>query len=186
MLELGRMYQMKQWDLYYVVLAIDFNIPKKGLLKKDDLKRSCKFTRKVTKMLTDKFWEKGISFYIDVGEFQHKYNSHKEVPSIQTMAWQLKNAGLYPHCISKGFHVGSGGRVAYFIVAIAHQKGVVLCKQHEGKLMVTCSQISSKHTFKKLSVDARFQKTKGFFRMDVLYKTVKRQDKLWIQLSNQI
>ena len=116
------------------MLAIDFNIPKKGLLKKDDLKRSCKFTRKVTKMLTDKFWEKGISFYIDVGEFQHKYNSHKEVPSIQTMAWQLKNAGLYPHCISKGFHVGSGGRVAYFIVAIAHQKGVVLCKQHEGKI----------------------------------------------------
>ena len=41
----------------------------------------------------------------------------------------------------------------------------------------------TKHTFKKLSVDARFQKAKGFFKMDVLYKTVKKQDKLWIQLD---
>ena len=40
-----------------------------------------------------------------------------------------------------------------------------------------------KHTFKKLSVDARFQKAKGFFKMDVLYKTVKKQDKIWIQLD---
>ena len=35
-------------------------------------------------------------------------------------------------------------------------------------------QISSKHTFMKLSVDAGFQKKKGFFKVDVLYKTVKK------------
>ena len=45
--------------------------------------------------------------------------------------------------------------------------------------METCSQISSKHSLKKLSVDAGFQKAKVFFKMDVLYKTVKRQDKFW-------
>ena len=49
--------------------------------------------------------------------------------------------------------------------------------------MDTCSQISSKHAFKKLSVDAVFQKVKGFFKVNVLYKTVKRQDKLWMQLD---
>ena len=37
----------------------------KSLLAKDDLKRRREFTCKVTKMLTDKFWEKSISFYID-------------------------------------------------------------------------------------------------------------------------
>ena len=30
--------------------------------------------------------------------------------------------------------MGLGGRVAHFIVAIAHQKGVVLCEQYEGKI----------------------------------------------------
>ena len=40
--------------------------------------------------------------------------------------------------------------------------------------METCFQISSKHTFMKLSVDAGFQKKKGFFKVDVLYKTVKK------------
>ena len=40
--------------------------------------------------------------------------------------------------------------------------------------METCFQISSKHTFKKLSADAGFQKKKGFFKVDVLYKTVKK------------
>ena len=41
------------------------------------------------------------------------------------------------------------------------------------KLMQACSQISSKHTFKKLSVNAEFQKTKGFFKMDVVQNSKK-------------
>ena len=54
--ELGKMFQMKQWNVYYVVLAIDFYIPgrriywKTAILKKDVEK----------KKLTDKFWEEGI------------------------------------------------------------------------------------------------------------------------------
>ena len=60
---------------------------KKGLLKNDDLKRRFKFARKFSKMLTDKFWEEGISFYIDAAGFQHKYNPHGEAQSIRTMAW---------------------------------------------------------------------------------------------------
>ena len=81
-------------------------------------------------MLTDKFWEEGISFYIDAVGFQHKYNPHDEARSIRTMAWRLKNEGLHLHCTG---HVGSGGRVARFIVAIAHQKCIVSCEQCESK-----------------------------------------------------
>ena len=50
------------------------------------------------------------------------------------MTWRLKNKGLHPHCTTKGSQVGSGGRVAHFIVAITHQKGVALCEQYEGKI----------------------------------------------------
>ena len=85
-------------------------------------------------MLTDEFWEEGISFYIDTAGFQHKYNTHDEAQPIRTMAWRLKNEGLHPHWTAKGSKVGLGGRVTHFIVAIAHQKGVVLCEQYEGKI----------------------------------------------------
>ena len=46
----------------------------------------------------------------------------------------IKNVGLQPKCTAKRSHVGSGGRVAQFIAAIAHQKCVVLCKQYERKI----------------------------------------------------
>ena len=58
---------------------------RKSLLKKEYLKKRRKFSRKVTKMLTDKFLEEGISFYIDAAGFQHKYNPHDEARSIRTL-----------------------------------------------------------------------------------------------------
>ena len=39
-----------------------------------------------------------------------------------------------PRSTAKGSHVGLGERVAHFILAIAHQEGVVLCEQYEGKI----------------------------------------------------
>ena len=42
---------------------------RKGLLDKDDFKRRRKFARKITKMLTNRFWEEGIPFYIDAAGF---------------------------------------------------------------------------------------------------------------------
>ena len=74
--------------MYYVVLTIDFYIPgKRVYCLKDDLKTRQKVTPNVTKTLTDKFWEAGISFYIDAAGFQHKYNPHDEARFLQTMVW---------------------------------------------------------------------------------------------------
>ena len=43
------------------------------------------------------------------------------------MAWQLKNESLHHHCTAKGSYVAQE-EVADFVVAIVHQKGVVLCE----------------------------------------------------------
>ena len=146
---------------------------KKSLLKKVDLKKRRKFARKVTKILSHKFWEEGISFYIDAAGFQHKYKPHHVVRSIRTMAWRLKNDGL---------HRGLGRKITIFHWQFI-KKVLFYANSMKTKLMETCSQILPKHNFKKLSVDAGFQKAKGFLKMDILYKTVKRQDKFWIQLK---
>ena len=86
---------------------------KKGLLKNEDLKRRHKFACKVTKILADKFWAKGILFYIDAAGFQYKCSPHDEAWFIRTIAWRLKHEGLHPHCTAKGSHVSSGGRMAH-------------------------------------------------------------------------
>ena len=171
MLELGKMCQMKQWDVYYMVLDIDFYILRKKVYwKRTILKRGINLPVKLPKL-----WEEAIFFCIDTTGFQHKYNTRAKAQSIRTMAWKLKNEGLHLHCTAKGSHVGSA---AHFIVAIANKKELFYMNSIETKLMETCYQVSTKHTFKNFSVDAGFQKAKGFFKMDVLYKTVKRQDKL--------
>ena len=121
---------------------------KKDLLKNNDLKKRRKFARKVTKMLTDKFWEEGIWFYIDAAGFQNKCKPHDEKRPIQAMAWRLENEGLHPHCTVKGSHVGSGGRVVYFIAAISHQKSFSRWRIPKGKrfLQDGCPVQNSKKT----------------------------------------
>ena len=42
-----------------------------------------------------------------------------------------KNEGLTPDCVAKGNKVGSGGRVAHFMVAISYQNGVIMREQYE-------------------------------------------------------
>ena len=59
---------------------------KRGLLKNDDFKKRRKFSDKVAIILTDKFWEEGISYYIEATGFQHNYNPHHETQSIRTMS----------------------------------------------------------------------------------------------------
>ena len=92
-------------------------------------------------MLIDKFWQEGISLCIDASGFQHKYNPHDETRSIRTMAWRLKNEGFHPQCTAKGYHVGPGGRVAHFIVVIAHQEVLFYVNSINVKLMTSSQNL---------------------------------------------
>ena len=78
---------------------------------------------------------------------------------------------------------GLGGGVAHFIVATAHQKGVSLCEQDEGKINEDMLSDFIKARFQETFSWHRIAKGKGFLKMDVLYKAVKKQGKLWIQLE---
>ena len=107
---------------------------KKGLLKKKDLRDRIKFSKKVKKVMAENIWTEGVAFYFDGASFQHKYNPFDEARSTRTMAWRKKNEGLDINCTAKGSHVGSGGRVAHFLVAIAYNHGVILCEQYYGNI----------------------------------------------------
>ena len=130
----------------------------------DNLKKRRGFACKLTKLLNDNFSEEAISFYTDAAGFQHKYNPQNEVRSIRTMAWRLKNEGLYPHCTAKRSHLGLGGRVAHFILEIAHQRGVGLCEQDEGKINGDMLSDFIKTHFQETFSWHRIPKGKRFFQ----------------------
>ena len=60
--------------------------------------------------------------------------------------------------------MGLGGRVAYFIVAIAHQKGVNLCEQYEGKTNVDMFSDFIKTHFRETFNRCRIPKGKRFLQ----------------------
>ena len=60
-------------------------------------------------------------------------------------------------------------------MAIAHQIGVAICQQYKGKINGDMfSAFIKTHFQEKYSADAGFQKKKGLFKVDVLYKTVNK------------
>ena len=107
---------------------------KKGLLSQKDLAIRLKFCRKVKRKLSEKVWKTGICFYLDGTGFTHKYNPHDQGRCTKSMAWRKANEGLSAECTTKGSHEGTGGKVAHFMVAVAYDKGVVLCEQYKGNI----------------------------------------------------
>ena len=58
--------------------------------------------------------------------------------------------------------MGSGGNVAHFIVAIALQKGVILCEQYEGKINRDMFSDFIKKDFQETFSQFRIPKGKSF------------------------
>ena len=107
---------------------------KKGLLTEKDIFRRVTFARNMKRNYGVDFWTEELSFYFDGVGFHHKYNPLDDAKSTKTMAWRKRDEGLEPGCTAKGTHVGSGGRVAHFFVAIAYGKGTILCEQYDGRV----------------------------------------------------
>lgn len=104
---------------------------RKGIMKGQDFAKRLKFAKeKIT--YGEDFWMTKINFYLDGTGFTHKKNPHDEARSTKTMAWRKRSEGLDALCTTKGKRAGTGGRMANFMVALAPQKGVVLCSQYMG------------------------------------------------------
>ena len=86
---------------------------KESILKNDDPKKRWKFVRNITEMLSDKFLEESISFYIYAAGLQHIQSSWQSTVPIN-YSMEIKNEIINPNCTAKGFYVGSRGIKASF------------------------------------------------------------------------
>ena len=107
---------------------------KKGVLQRKDVKARLEFARKVKRLVADSLWTEGIAFYLDGVGFAHKYNPFDQARTPTTMAWRKQDDGLSFERTARGSHEGTGGRVAHFICAIAHGRGMILAEQYQGRL----------------------------------------------------
>ena len=118
---------------------------KKGLLSVKDLKLRRKFCRKITRRrLGPEFCRHGISLYLDCTGFVYKKNPMDQATAPTARKWRRINEGLQIGCTARGSK--EGVRQARFIVAIAYDKGVILCKQYFGRLSGnTMADIAREH-----------------------------------------
>ena len=108
---------------------------KKGILKRADLKARLNFALRIKRNGNQhNLWQDEIAFYLDGVGFTHKYNPFDQAQAPRTMAWRRPHDGLDFERTTKGSHEGVGGRVAHFICAIAHDKGMVLTEQYHDRL----------------------------------------------------
>lgn len=104
---------------------------RKGRMSENDLKKRVKFARDIIQNYTSDIWTKKICFYLDGKSFQYKLNPCDQAKAPRAREWRRKNEGLNPDCIAKGSKVGSGGKVAHFMVAISYDRAAIVCDQYE-------------------------------------------------------
>lgn len=74
------------------------------------------------------YWQNGIAFYFDAIRFVYKRNPFKESTATQGKIWRRVDKGLAINCTARGAHIGSGGKIVRLLVAMSHNKGVILCE----------------------------------------------------------
>ena len=106
---------------------------KKGQLSKEDCLNRLQFAKRCKKQPAN-VWTEGISFYLDGTGWVHKTNPSMNARTSRTRTWKKKGESLSRHCTAKGKKEGVGGKMAKFMVAIAHGKGVIACHQYTGHI----------------------------------------------------
>ena len=105
-----------------------YRMQRKGVLTKEDLKERLKFSRKVQrKKLGSEFWTQGISMYVDAVGLEYKSNPYSAARAPREREWRKRNERLSIHCTAKGSKEGT--TQVKFMVGIAHEVGVVLCRE---------------------------------------------------------
>ena len=103
---------------------------RKGRMSIADLKKRVAFARGMLSKYSPDVWTKEICFYLDGKSFQYKTNPFDQARAPKSREWRKKSEGLNADCVSKGSKVGSGGKIAHYMVAICYGHGVVGCEQY--------------------------------------------------------
>lgn len=103
---------------------------RKGRMSTEDLNNRIKFAKSIRREYSRDLWTDDICFYLDGKSFIYKSNPKDQARAPRAKEWRKTGEGLKPDCVAKGSKVGSGGKVAHFMVAISYKVGVLICEQY--------------------------------------------------------
>ena len=101
------------------------NTRQKGIITKSDKRLRRAFAKKCSN--AEGLWKEKISFYYDAATFYHERDPYSEVVAPNSKIWRMDGEGL--EITRKGKKEGNSGRPVKLFVAIAYQKGVIMCEQ---------------------------------------------------------
>ena len=104
---------------------------KKGLMSQKDKDQRVEFSRKMRAEYSPSIWTDSVAFYLDGVSFVYKTNPLDQARAPKGRVWRKRSEGLTQGCLAKGSKSGTGGKVAKFMVAISHGKGVLVCERYE-------------------------------------------------------
>ena len=104
---------------------------KKGLMSQPDKDQRVEFARKIQAQYSPSVWTDSVAFYLDGVSFVYKTNPLDQARAPKGRVWRKRSEGLTQGCLAKGSKSGTGGKVAKFMVAITHDKGVLVCERYD-------------------------------------------------------
>ena len=104
---------------------------KKGMMSWSDRRKRVAFARSVQRNFNEDLWTNVIAFYLDGTGFVYKRNPLDQARAPKGRIWRKKGEGLEPGCTAKGSKAGTGGKVLKVMVAISHEKGVIIAEPYE-------------------------------------------------------
>ena len=84
------------------------------------------------------------------------------------MTWRKPSEGLL--CSTRGKKEGNDGRMAYFVLVVVYNKGVILCKQYNGTLTGESFAELSGPIFQQLLKELKIFMENYFYKMVILVK----------------
>jgi len=108
-----------------------YNARQKGIMSRDDRRNRVRYCQRIRREYPRTVWTEDIGFYLDGVNFVYKTNPNDNSFSPKKRVWRKKNEGLRHGCLAKGRKEGTGANVVRLMVAIAYNKGVIICEEYE-------------------------------------------------------
>ena len=104
---------------------------KKGVLTSRDRQKRKAFAKECNKILSAKpnLFSRDIAFYLDGVSFVHKTQPLSDALAPKGRVWRKRTGGL--QVTAKGCKNLAGGKRLHLLVAISHNKGVLLVQEYE-------------------------------------------------------
>ena len=104
---------------------------KKGLMSEEDKERGLHLPKRCKKTIPQMYGHTPSPFTWMVFRSSTRRTQWTQPVLLKEEYGEKKSEGLTQGCLAKGKKVGTGGKVAKFIVAISFGKGVVICERYE-------------------------------------------------------